>query len=326
MSIPSTAGFAIQGVDGKARVSTWTTKNGVMATPASLLHTRRGFPMQMSQDLIRTLHKGGEELSIGVQMNVMHCLTQPTPAIMIKQGGGAHGYYNMGGHPILASNRDPSTYEYHVKPSTDASVHVMVHGGGVQVTPELYMSAVQAMRPDIYVTMCDELPVPGVSNKRRAAAAARNLKWLDCCLDLANSLDVGRDSLALAPVGGGADAGERNKAATAVADKPVAGFALCGFGTGEDPSSRAELICAAVEPLPNEKPRFMSGVSSPVEVLDAVAEGVDLFDNSYVMALTEGGYAACFQCKRPEGGVAMDFKTEGDAAKMNLLSLDYRYD
>ena len=70
-----------------------------------------------------------------------------------------------------------------------------------------------------------------------------------------------------------------------------AGFALCGFGLGESAEARSQLLDAAIEHLPEDLPRIMSGAFSPAEVLQAVACGVDIFDTSYAVKAASSGQA-----------------------------------
>lgn len=87
------------------------------------------------------------------------------------------------------------------------------------------------------------------------------LQWLAACLALQSAQPKLAPAGALAAVGGGAIPALRAQSATVAAqEKGVAGFALCGFGTGEPPEQRPALLAAAVDQLPPEKPRFISGM------------------------------------------------------------------
>ncbi len=196
-------------------------------------------------------------------------------------------------------------------------------------------------------------------------------QWLDTCIELQHARGIA--AAPLAAISGGSSVEDRARVAQAVAGRDVAGFALCGFGTGEEPGAqRQALIEAVLGELPEDKPRFMSGVvsadfggdreggrerrsescldgqrcdlphpqshasqASPSEVLDAMALGVDIFDNSYVAAVTAGGYALSFPLRPPsaeglEGAAGPSGQPPsggqlgGDASKVNLRSVAYR--
>lgn len=128
-------------------------------------------------------------------------------------------------------------------------------------------------------------------------------QWLDLCLQAHEQRKLSAAGcLPLAAVAGADSADERGrsaKAAAAAAPDATAGFALCGFGTGEAPEERPALLAASVAHLPANKVRFVSGLTTPWEVLDAVAEGIDLFDTSYVARATSLGYALRFPLQPP---------------------------
>lgn len=73
-----------------------------------------------------------------------------------------------------------------------------------------------------------------------------------------------------------------------VAVRRSAGFALCGFGCGETDAERPALIAAALKHLPAGKPRFLSGLGTPLQILDAVQAGADIFDCWCAPALSAG--------------------------------------
>jgi queuine/archaeosine tRNA-ribosyltransferase len=92
----------------------------------------------------------------------------------------------------------------------------------------------------------------------------------------------------------------------------IAGYALCGFGAGEPASSRPVLLRAALSALPAEKPKLVSGLDAgPLEVLDAVAAGVDIFDCSWPTLSTAAGYALSFPVT-PEEEAAGVFDDDGE--------------
>eukprot|EP00877_Chromochloris_zofingiensis_P007185 jgi/Chrzof1/271/Cz01g09140.t1 len=265
----------------------------------------------------------------------------------------------------MAVNRDPTLHEYTGgKPTTDTSAYVMIHSGGTHVTPEKFMSTIQAIQPELYVALADEVAADA-TKKRTVASVDRTVKWLDACLELQQQAakeqqqqqhpqqqqhhtNGSADDKAyavmpqhhhqqpphvFAPIVGGALVEERERAAKAVADKRVAGFALCGFGTGESPCDHHALISAATQHLPQHKPRLLAGLSSPEEVLVAVAEGIDLFDCSYATHATANGYALSFplsddelsnKSNKSNIAVSLDAAAGLDDTKLNLWATQYR--
>ncbi|KAG2449659.1 hypothetical protein HYH02_005189 [Chlamydomonas schloesseri] len=331
----------------------------------------------------------------GVQLSVMQFLENPDAATLRQFGRGGRAFLGLGRYPVLASNRDPTMYEFGTRPSSEKEVHVCIHSGGHMVGPAKYMDTVAALQPDLFVTLCDEITADSRS-KRIATSARRTAAWLGTCLELAEQYSQEQQqqqqqpqqeqeagaqgsgqaagaagategnaaaapgplagSLALAALTGGALPAERSRAAKAIGDRPgIAGYAICGLGTGEDPAQRPQLIAASLQGL-GLAPEVAAGrlvfasgvVGGPDELLEAVAAGVDLMDCGFVAQVTTAGYALTFPLRPPPGwqqpgdaptaapgearaaagaaGVGPDVALGSDDTKMNLWSTAYRLD
>lgn len=115
-----------------------------------------------------------------------------------------------------------------------------------------------------------------------------------------------------------------------------AGYALCGLGTGESPEQRVEIIRTLLDNIPAaaQRPVFMSGMSSLDDLLDAIAEGVDLFDCALPVTLAAGGYALSFPLRPPSASSSASSASAPqpdpmhgtDDTKINLWSTSYRLD
>ncbi|PNW77771.1 hypothetical protein CHLRE_10g451000v5 [Chlamydomonas reinhardtii] len=379
-------GFSVKARDGNARCGTLVTRTGSIDTPSVLLYTRRGGPLSLtSPDMLAAVTPPVQ----GVQLSVMQFMENPDAATLRQYGRGAQSFLALGPYPVLASNRDPTMYEFGTRPSSEKEVHVCIHSGGHMVGPARYMDTVAALQPDLFVTLCDEITADSRS-KRIATSARRTAAWLSTCLELAAQHSQPRQqqeqqepaeqqkqqqeeagagtqgaaaaagqegdaavagplagSLALAALTGGALPAERTRAAKAVGDRSdVAGYAICGLGTGEDPAQRPALIAASLEGLglapeaAAARVVFASGVvGGPDELLEAVAAGVDLMDCGFVAQVTTGGYALTFPLRPPQGwqpgdapsaagagAGGADVALGSDDTKMNLWSTAYRLD
>lgn len=106
------------------------------------------------------------------------------------------------------------------------------------------------------------------------------------------------------------------------------GYWIGGFGLGESMDERLDLLEAVTDNLPAEKPRQISGLGLPEEILQGIAAGVDLFDTTYIYYLTLGGFALTF----PLGGVQRTIPnfelsaSRSDQMKINLKATIYRKD
>ncbi|WIA41169.1 hypothetical protein OEZ86_004784 [Tetradesmus obliquus] len=306
-----------------------------------MLYTRRGGCLFLSPDNMDKLRPDAQM----VQINAMQFIHLPSPDIIKSFGRSVHHYLGIPSWPVFASNRDPTMAEYFsAKSSNNTAVYATLYTGGTQVTPERYMQAIAALQPDMYVALADE--VPGDARPKRVGQSVdRTIKWLDECLQhhqaMQQQLQQQQQGEAAAPlpdpqlfaavVGAGSEQ-ERQRSAKAAAERDVAGFALCGFGMGEPAAARPALMAAALQHLPAEKPRVVVGLASPEEVLEAVAQGVDLFDCSYPTHATAQGYALCFPLRQQreqqqqQQQDCADADCGADDSKLNLWSLQYRTD
>lgn len=114
------------------------------------------------------------------------------------------------------------------------------------------------------------------------------------CAALAPAQAAALAERVLGVVVGGSDVEARRHSARETALRPVAGFVLGGFGTGETLAERSAALASAIAQLPVDKPRLLFAVGAPLEVLEAVSLGVDVFDSVYPASQTEAGYASTF--------------------------------
>ena len=79
-------------------------------------------------------------------------------------------------------------------------------------------------------------------------------------------------------VQGGLDAELRRESATSLAQMPFDGFAVGGLSVGEEPSDMYRVIGETTPHLPSTKPRYLMGVGRPIDLLEGIARGIDMFD------------------------------------------------
>eukprot|EP00897_Mesotaenium_endlicherianum_P001342 jgi/Mesen1/1235/ME000129S00329 len=212
-----------------------------LQTPALLINTRRGQPIHLTPDVLETLKPEAAAL----QICTLHFLESPGYGHVAEYGRGLHEFLGMQPYGLFAIARD-----------------------SLMVTPGKYMAVINALRPDLYAALPDEVP-PSASLKRERTSVDRTLHWLDACLSLATPETGGK---MFGVVVGGASKEERRRSAEETALRDVAGFQLAGFGLGESAEERQHLLTACI------------GVSA----------GIDLFESLYPHHLTIGGLALTF--------------------------------
>lgn len=244
---------------------------------------------------------------------------------------------------LVGTGRDPCVYEYlgAVRNSTDESASVITSGGAKMVTPEEYMRVANCIRADVVVPMGDEV-VADSKPSRIKTACRRTSEWVS------RSLQIGcGNAVVLCPIPGGAEVGNRMACFDGMKAlvRQCHGVCITGIGTGESMQQRMSIIEKLVENMVEDvdgKLRMVSTVSSPMEMLQMVALGVDAFDSSYISDTTRGGYALNFPLDpnqsllngtkeqigfaAPEGEEEQVFDAGQDGTKMNLWSSSYKLD
>lgn len=189
------------------------------------------------------------------------------------------------------------------------------------IKPAEYMEMIKSMKPDLWISLPDEVPA-WVSVKRNKASVDRTLRWLDECIVLKPA-----SGAIFGAIVGGSDALERERCAEEVVKRDISGYWIGGFGLGDNMEQRPALLNAVVENLPEDgKPRMISGLGLPEEVLQGVTAGIDLFDSAYIYHLTLGGFALVFQLSRPEISDTYLSNIGSDRTKINLRAPIYSKD
>ena len=105
-------------------------------------------------------------------------------------------------------------------------------------------------------------------------AMARSIRWAKRCLEASNRDDQAKFAI----VQGGLDSELRTQCARELAAMDFNGYAVGGLSVGEAPSEMYRITAATCPHLPEHKPRYLMGVGRPVDLLESIARGIDLFD------------------------------------------------
>ncbi|KAK9903160.1 hypothetical protein M0R45_001172 [Rubus argutus] len=260
-------------------------------TPALLLSTRKGLPPFIPPDLLPSLPSPDSHL---LHVSSLHFLEGISPQT-ISDIGGLHKMLGLPGHTPC---------------------------GRSLVKPVEYVELISSLRPNIWASLADEVPA-WVSDKRNKTSVDRTIRWLDECIQLNRAVGS-----VFGSVVGGSSVQERERCAQEVASRSVSGYWIGGFGLGESMDERPALLNAVTDILEEEKPRLVSGLGLPEEVLQGVSAGIDIFDSTYIYHLTLGGFALTFPLDGVETYVSAFQLTNigSDQTKINLRATIYRKD
>src|SRR5919199_184003 len=261
--------FAVTKTDGAARAGEIRMPRGVIRTPAFMPVGTAGTVKAMYPDQVKAL---GADVVLG---NTYHLMLRPG-AERIAALGGLHKFMNWpypiltdsGGFQVmsLASLRKLDetgvTFQSHI----DGSTHVL--------TPERSIEIQGLLGADIQMQLdeCVRLPAPDDAVE---AAMRLSLRWAERCR-IAFGDQPGRALFGI--VQGGTAPNLRVESARELVGMDLKGYAIGGLAVGEPQDVMLAMI-ERVEPhLPVDKPRYLMGVGTPDDLVEAVRRGMDMFD------------------------------------------------
>ncbi|XP_010534982.1 PREDICTED: queuine tRNA-ribosyltransferase accessory subunit 2-like isoform X3 [Tarenaya hassleriana] len=241
----------------------------------------------------------------------------------VSSMGGLHKLLSLPDHHYLSVLRDSIDCVPDPSATNKFGASFDTPYGRFLVKPADYVDMISSMKPNIWATLADEVPNT-VSAKRNKTSVERTLRWLDECIALS---PVGCGAI-FGSIVGGDSVEERRRCAQDVANRSLSGYWIGGFGLGENTENLAALMNAVTECLPDEKPRLVSGLGTPEEILEGVAAGVDLFNSAYIYDLTLRGFALIFPAESIKADLAkfVSVGSGGDRTKINLRETGFRKD
>ena len=226
--------------------------------------------------------------------NTYHLYLRPGLDI-IKRAGGLH-MFNGWDRPILTDSGGFQVFSLTgIRKLKEEGCEFRSHIDGSKhfFTPENVIDTQRVIGADIMMA-CDECP-PGDSDYQYAKKSlALTQRWLDRCIkQFDNTKPLYGYEQTLFPIVQGCTFKDlRQDAAKHVADKGADGNAIGGLAVGEPTEVMYEMIEVVNEILPKDKPRYLMGVGTPQNLLEAIERGVDMFD--CVMPTRNGRNAMLF--------------------------------
>ena len=213
----------------------------------------------------------------------------------LRKAGGLHKF-NTWDKPILTDSGGFQVFSLTgIRKLREEGCEFRSHIDGSKhfFTPENVMDTERVIGADIMMVL-DECP-PGQSDYQYAKKSlAMTQRWLDRCIKRFNETEplYGYDQTLFPIVQGCTFKDLRSDAAKVVADKGAAGNAIGGLAVGEPTEVMYEMIEVVNGILPKDKPRYLMGVGTPQNILEAIERGVDMFD--CVMPTRNGRNAMLF--------------------------------
>jgi len=199
----------------------------------------------------------------------------------LRKAGGLHRF-NTWNHPILTDSGGFQVFSLTgIRKLKEEGCEFRSHIDGSKhfFTPENVMDTERIIGADIMMAF-DECP-PGQSDYDYAKRSLRlTQRWLDRCVKRFNETEplYGYEQSLFPIVQGCTYRDLRIDAAKLVADKGADGNAIGGLAVGEPTEVMYEMIEVVNEILPKDRPRYLMGVGTPQNILEAIERGVDMFD------------------------------------------------
>ncbi|MGL4727672.1 MAG: tRNA guanosine(34) transglycosylase Tgt [Bosea sp. (in: a-proteobacteria)] len=261
--------FHLAATDCTARTGEIRCPRGVIRTPAFMPVGTAATVKGMYPDQVRAL---GADIVLG---NTYHLMLRPG-AERIAGLGGLHRFMNWP-HPILTDSGGFQVMSLsQLRKVTESGVTFRSHidGSKHELTPERSIEIQNLLGSDI-VMQLDECVALPCEDKVAEKAMRLSLRWAERCI-AAFGDHAGRALFGI--VQGGANVALRRTSARELVALDMKGYAIGGLAVGEPQEIMLAMI-ETVEPLlPQSKPRYLMGVGTPDDIVEAVRRGVDMFD------------------------------------------------
>ncbi|MBI1406786.1 MAG: tRNA guanosine(34) transglycosylase Tgt [Caulobacter sp.] len=262
--------FEISATDGAARTGVLKTPRGDIRTPAFMPVGTAATVKALTVDQVR---ETGADILLG---NTYHLMLRPT-AERVKRLGGLHTFMrwdkpiltDSGGFQVMSLSNiakvkeDAVTFASHI----DGSRHVLSPERSIEIQADLLGSDI--------VMQLDECVSWPAEEDRAAEAMRLSARWGQRSKD---AFGV-RDSQVLFGIQQGSTFEHlRRESSERLTETGFDGYAIGGLAVGEGHAAMCEVLDYAPGLLPADRPRYLMGVGKPIDIVEAVARGVDMFD------------------------------------------------
>ncbi len=270
-----------QSAHSKARAGRFQTLHGEVQTPVFM---PVGTQATVKGQTVESLKAAGSRVLLA---NTYHLLLRPGPDVFRKFGG-IHRFMNWDG-PVLTDSGGFQIFslsEDRAMNEEGARFRSYVDGNTHLLSPETSIEMQKAIGSDIMMVLDQCIPSTAPFEQARAAMELTH-RWAQ------RSLDARGDSpQALFGIVQGACHPElRRQSAAFLSTLPFDGLAIGGLAVGETHAERYAFTGLVTDTLPAHLPRYLMGVGTPIDILEAVARGVDMFDCIIPSQLAQRGTA-----------------------------------
>lgn len=257
---------------GAARRGRLHLNHGVVDTPIFMPVGTYGTVKAMTPEELTRI---GAQIILG---NTFHLMLRPGTDV-IGEHGGLHGFMHWPA-PILTDSGGFQVWSLaEMRKLTEEGVHFRspLDGSKQFLTPERAIAVQHALNSDI-VMVLDECTDYPVSEANARTSMALSMRWAQRC-KTAHSAAQSASPNALFGINQGSVYPQlRRESMQKLVDIGFDGYAIGGVSVGEPKQARQDIFDAVMPLVPQAAPRYLMGVGTPADIVDAVAHGVDMFD------------------------------------------------
>lgn len=260
--------FELLGHSGAARRGRLTLIHGQVDTPAFMPVGTYGTVKALTPEEVRDC---GAQILLG---NTFHLWLRPGLEVIAAHEG-LHGFMNWSG-PILTDSGGFQVFSLaELRRLTEEGVHFRspIDGDAVFLSPERSMDIQRVLNSDIVMVFDECTPYPATAEEARASMEL-SLRWAA----RSRMAHEGNPNALFGIVQGGMYPDLRRRSLEGLQALGFDGYAIGGVSVGEPLAERRKVLDALLPAMPQDKPRYLMGVGTPSDLVEAVARGVDLFD------------------------------------------------
>src|SRR3954468_15250103 len=262
--------FRIDATDGRARTGVLQTARGEIRTPAFMPVGTAGTVKALTVEQVTAT---GADIILG---NTYHLMLRPT-AERVRRLGGLHRFMrwekpiltDSGGYQVMSLSKiskvteEAVTFQSHI----DGSRHVLSPERSMEIQADLLGSDI--------VMQLDELVALPAPDERAREAMQRSARWGQRSKNAFGERDK---QMLFGIQQGGLSEALRRESGDRLIETRFDGYALGGLAVGEGHEAMCGVLDYAPSLMPAERPPYLRGVGKPIDIVEAVARGVDMFD------------------------------------------------
>jgi len=267
--------FVIDATDGAARRGRLLLAHGSVQTPAFMPVGTYGTVKALSPAELLEI---GTEILLG---NTFHLWLRPGPAV-IEAHGGLHGFMAWE-RPILTDSGGFQVFSLGaLRKITEEGVRFQspLNGDSLMLTPEESMRIQGMLDSDIAMVFDECTPFPA-TEKQAAESMRLSLRWAArsrAAFDSRAAVTERSRNALFGIVQGGLFEGLREESVSGLLHIGFDGYAIGGLSVGEPKTDRLRILAHTAPLLPGDAPRYLMGVGTPEDIVEAVQLGLDMFD------------------------------------------------